>query len=115
MAIDPSGRFFYVTSIPKMRNGPTISGFRVDSRTGALRNLPTSPFSGAGGGNGLNITPDGAFLYATNVSGKTIAGFAIDQLTGALWRLPHSPFKAGDTPDQVVSCRRIGDSCKATP
>jgi len=115
MAIDPNGRFFYVTNIPKIRNGPTILGFRVDSRTGALRKLPTSPFSGAAAGNGLTITPDGAFLYATNFSGKTIAGFAIDQLTGALWRLPHSPFKAGDTPGQIVSCQRIGDSCKATP
>jgi 6-phosphogluconolactonase (cycloisomerase 2 family) len=115
MAISPSGRFFYVTNIPKIRNGPTILGFRVDSRTGALRKLPTSPFSGAAAGNGLTITPDGAFLYATNFSGKTIAGFAIDQLTGALWRLPNSPFKAGDTPGQIVSCQRIGDSCKATP
>src|SRR5262249_25236317 len=72
MAIDPSGRFFYVTNIPRTPNGPTILGFSVDSRTGALRKLPTSPFSGATAGNGLTITPDGAFLYATNFSGKTI-------------------------------------------
>ena len=115
MAIDPSGRFFYVTNIPKAGDGPTILGFRIDSQTGALRELPTSPFSGAASENGLTITPDGAFLYATNFSRKTIAGFAINQLTGALSVLPHSPFKAGDTPDEIVSCRRIGDSCKATP
>lgn len=116
MVETPDRRFLYVTNIPKRRGGPAILGYSIDSQTGALHALPTSPFSGSAPGNGITVTPDGAFLYATNFSrDKTLSGFAIDRRTGALWRLPKSPFKSGDFSDAIVSCRRIGDGCKTTP
>ncbi len=115
MATDPRGRFLYVTNIPATAKGGTILGYRIDSQAGALHPLPTSPFAGAGSGNALTVTPDGAFLYATNFSSKSISGFAIDSASGALWPLPSSPFKAGDTPQGIVSCRRVGDGCKTAP
>ncbi len=112
MVTDPRGRFLYVTNIPSRASKATILGYRIDPRNGTLRALPTSPYAGAPGGNGMTITPDGAFLYATDFGSKSISGFAIDPTSGALWPLSSSAFKTGDTPQGIVSCRRAGGSCK---
>ena len=115
IATGPRGRFLYVTNIPSEASKATILGYRIDPRNGTLRALPTSPYNGAPGGNGMTVTPDGAFLYTTNFDTKAISGFAIDSTSGALWPLPSSPFKTGNTPQGIVSCRRVGDSCKTAP
>ncbi|MGP8099899.1 MAG: hypothetical protein ACLQHL_03890 [Candidatus Cybelea sp.] len=62
--------------------------------------------------NKLTITPDGAFLYAADFNAEKISGFAIDPTSGALSPLPSSPFKTGENPQRIVSCRRVGHSCK---
>ncbi len=114
-ATDPLGRFLYLSFVPESGAGPAVLGYRIDSRTGALQPLPTSPYAGAGLGNGITVTPDGAFLYVTNFSSKSISGSRIDRTTGALWPMPGSPFEAGNTPDEIISCRRAGDRCVAAP
>jgi 6-phosphogluconolactonase (cycloisomerase 2 family) len=113
MVTDPHRRFLYVTITASPPSKSTIVGYRIDPRDGTLRELPTSPYSGAPSTE-LTITPDGAFLYATNFSSKSISGFAIDPTSGALLKLRSSPLRTGDTPQAIVSCRRVGDRCRPT-
>ena len=115
MAFDPRARFFYVANAASAEKRLVVSEYRVDPKTGMLRRQPTSAFSGTGFGNGITITPDGAFLYITNSTSKSISGFKIDRATGALRPVPGSPFNAGDTPDEIISCVRAGNSCMAAP
>lgn len=110
IATDPRGRFLYVVNFRGGEKEGSIFGYRIDSQTGALRPLPTSPFAVTDPG-ATTITLDGAFLYTTNSSSKSISGFKIDRMTGALWPIAHSPFAAGDTPEGIISCRRVGDRC----
>ncbi|HEV3092558.1 MAG TPA: beta-propeller fold lactonase family protein [Candidatus Cybelea sp.] len=112
-ASDPLGRFLYLTGVPESGNGPSVLGYRIDPETGALRPLPASPYANAGLGNGITVTPDGAFLYVTNFASRSLTGSTIDRATGALWPIPGSPFEAGNTPDEIISCRRVGDRCAA--
>jgi 6-phosphogluconolactonase len=100
--------------IPTQTSKATIVGYRIDARNGTLHALPTSPYGDALA-NKLTITPDGAFLYAADFNTNKISGFSIDSTSGALWPLPSSPFKTGDNPEGIVSCRRVGDSCKTEP
>jgi len=108
MVIDPTGRFLYVTSIPKQA---TILGYGIDARTGLLAALATSPFKGADGADAMTITPNGAYLYATDFGSDRVSGFAIDAATGALSQLAGSPFTAGVGLQGIVSCRRSRSGC----
>jgi 6-phosphogluconolactonase (cycloisomerase 2 family) len=71
---------------------PSISGFRIDSATGALTPLSGSPFS-LPVSHYIATDAWGAYLYVT--SGATILGYAIDANTGALTALPGFPVAAG--------------------
>lgn len=115
MVTDPRGRFLYVNSDPTRIAKAAILGYRIDQRNETLLPLPTSPYKGAPGVTEMTITPDGAFLYATDYRSNSVSGFAIDRETGALRRLPSSPLRTGDEPTRIVSCRRVGDSCKTAP
>jgi 6-phosphogluconolactonase (cycloisomerase 2 family) len=112
MVADPRGKFLYVTNVPKIGSKATILGYRIDPRSETLSGLPISPFGSSQSGNGITITPEGAFLYSTDFNAKSVSGFAIYEKTGGLRPLQGSPFKAGDVPERIVSCRRIGDRCK---
>jgi len=58
----------------------TISGYSVNSNSGALTPLPDSPFGSDGGT--LATDPSGKYLYLGTSRG--IQGYNIDSVTGAL-------------------------------
>ena len=73
----------------------TISGFAIDSTTGALTAVPGSPFSSAAGTGPSAMSMDTAnkFLYvATQGSADSIWAFTWNTTTGTLTAASNSPF-----------------------
>jgi 6-phosphogluconolactonase len=69
-----------------------ISAFSVNSTTGSLTALPSSPFSVGTNLTSIAIDPTGSFLYAIDSASNTIAAFTINSSTGALTSVAGSPF-----------------------
>jgi 6-phosphogluconolactonase (cycloisomerase 2 family) len=84
MAIHPSGKFLYATSI----YGGKVDGFALDPSSGVLTLVPGAPYAGdvSGQANVVTVDPQGEYLYLAGVSG--IRMFTIDGATGALTLLP---------------------------
>jgi 6-phosphogluconolactonase (cycloisomerase 2 family) len=76
----------------------TIHGFSVNPSTGALSEVPGSPFSAGLGPAQIIVDPTNRFLYVTNQNSNDITGFSIDAGTGSLTLLPGSPFFIGAEP-----------------
>jgi hypothetical protein len=105
--VHPSGKFLYVanenqpyqSSLTPDQYSGSISAFVIDSGTGALTQVPGSPF--AAGINPLSVVvdPTGQFAYSasTNYAGGSsgfaqIMGFSIDAVSGALTPFSGNPF-----------------------
>jgi 6-phosphogluconolactonase (cycloisomerase 2 family) len=91
IAFHPNGRYGYVLN----ELNSTVMGCRFDPKTGALtpfQVLPSLPDSFVGDSRAaeIEVSRDGAFVYASNRGGDTIATFAIDPRSGRLtargWR-----------------------------
>jgi len=78
-------------------NNDGISAYRIDPDTGALTDVPGSPFADHGYPQFLTTNPAGTFAYVANYRG-TVSAYRINAATGALTEIPGSPFKAGDQP-----------------
>lgn len=100
LAIDPKGRFLYVSS---SSNGVgAVAGYTINQTNGALTPVPGSPFivpkfAGCSGicqesPADLAVDPQSKYLYGVLGGEDGMAGFAIDQSTGALANLPGSPY-----------------------
>jgi len=86
VAADPSGHFVYVSQNSVFG----IRGYRVDQTTGALSELPSSPFALAQVFAGaIAFDPAGRFLFS---AGNGLNAYAIDAASGALTRVEGSPF-----------------------
>ncbi len=85
-----------------------ISGYTIDSATGALTTIAGSPFaSGGAGPQSAALDPSGKFLYVVNgslenFSGDNVSGYTINPTTGALTPITGSPFPAGSGPEYVA-------------
>lgn len=79
--------FLYVANI----GTSNVSGFSVDTATGAVTPVPGSPFPAGPAANKVAVHTAGRFLYVSNYSGNSISGYSIGQ-TGALTALAGSPF-----------------------
>ena len=90
MAADPAGRFLFVS-------GFNLTVFRIDSSTGALTQVPNSPFPDCCGVV-LATDPTGRFLYVANEQSGTISVYAVDPSSGNLTPVAGSPFFAGPRP-----------------
>jgi 6-phosphogluconolactonase (cycloisomerase 2 family) len=92
--VDPTGSFLYTYNTFGAPN--TISGFAVDSSTGALSPVAGSPFSTGEttfSAANLEIEPSGKFIYASCADGNCgILEFSIDATTGALTPATGAPF-----------------------
>jgi DNA-binding beta-propeller fold protein YncE len=100
VAISPDGSSVYATS----RVGNSVTSFRRNPATGALRQLPPAssgcisglPLPGCAAGLGLGapdvvvVSPDGENVYAGSFLGNSVAAFGRDQTTGALTQLAGS-------------------------
>lgn len=107
VAIEPSGRFLYATTMGDGWFDYTgrIWGFSIDSTSGALTPLSGSPWvQGPGKGTfSLHVLSSGRFLYALNREADEVVGYAIDLPTGALSPVPGSPFATGDFPQYLTT------------
>jgi 6-phosphogluconolactonase len=83
-----------------------VDGYSINSSSGALTAIASSPFSLGGrppGAGGLSaFVEGGTYLYATDVNAGKVAGFLYDSTSGMLTPVPGSPFPAGDSPVQAV-------------
>jgi 6-phosphogluconolactonase (cycloisomerase 2 family) len=99
MAIDPYGRFLYVSDDGGNSSLPTVYGFKISSADGSLTPISGSPFTA-----NLNlpecliISRTGTYLYAINEGNSTISAYTIDQNTGALTPLSSPTFPTGSGP-----------------
>ncbi len=101
LAADPSGEFLYATDADPPGS---VSGFTIDSSTGALTAVPGSPFAIPGQTNGLpsGIVDTGSYVYSTLSLTNQIGGFSITSGTGALTPVSNSPFATGTNPTEIV-------------
>jgi 6-phosphogluconolactonase (cycloisomerase 2 family) len=76
----------------------TIHVFSVNPSTGALTEVPGSPFSGGLIPEQLVFDPTGRFVYVANEQSQDITAFSVDASTGALTESPGSPFPIGAAP-----------------
>ena len=93
LAFSPSGRLLAVANRGRYRGlAYSLSVFSVDQRTGALTQVPGSPFRAGSGPDSVVFSPDGGMLAVANVSGHSVSVFSVDQTTGALTQVKGSPF-----------------------
>lgn len=71
VAVTPDGKFLYVAN----QFDGTVSGFSVDTTSGALSPLATLTAGTAP--SALGMTPDGGFLYAANSGSSDVSAFAV--------------------------------------
>jgi 6-phosphogluconolactonase len=102
--VHPSGQFLYTEDI----NAPSpngfalvsVSGYSIDSSTGALAPVAGSPFAPTAKAEamGFAIHPSGKFLYAsTGSAANGILAWSVDATTGALTPMTGAPFLPGAT------------------
>jgi 6-phosphogluconolactonase (cycloisomerase 2 family) len=88
IAVDPLGRFVYVSNF----DPGTVSAFAVDASTGSLTSVPGSPFALGGASRELVLDPAGRWLYVANQGLSRIHAFAVDPASGALTEVAGSPY-----------------------
>jgi 6-phosphogluconolactonase len=101
---DPAGNYLYagLDGSGSCSSG-SIAGFSINVKTGALTQLSGSPYSGAPCPDGLAITPNGAFLYGTNIShNDSVSAFSVGS-NGALTAVPGSPFSTCRQPEHATA------------
>lgn len=93
LAVEPFGNFLYValTGLGK------ISVLAIDSHTGALNEIPASPFGAGKKVQALVIAPN-HYLYAVNASDNTISGYSMNPGDGSLSSLSGSPYSTNVQP-----------------
>jgi hypothetical protein len=79
-----------------------VSGYTIDSSTGALTPIPGSPFSAGAAPVSVAVDPSGRFVYVANSMSNNVSGFTIDPTNGALTPISGSPFPAGIGPTSVA-------------
>ncbi len=102
ITVDPSGHYVYVTFGGAA--GAQVAGYSRDQTTGALTNLPNSPFANTGGSDsqGIRITPSGSFAVIANAATNNVSVMSLDATTGTLTNVAGSPFAAGASPLAVA-------------
>jgi len=69
-----------------------VSTYEVDLASGALLELPDSPFRAGTLPIGVAIDPTGSYVYVTNAFSSDISGYFVDATTGAPTPLADSPY-----------------------
>lgn len=96
----PDGAYLYTAN----EHTSSVSVFRQDAATGALAEVPGSPFAASGlTPHGIGLSPDGRYLYTPDAMTNDVTGFEVLP-GGALRTLPGSPYAggaAGTMPGQV--------------
>ena len=96
VAVDPTGRFVYVTN----RGAFSLSHYSINQSTGELTNIST----GTGTGDlpfGVAVDPTGRFVYVANGGNSTVSQYSINQTTGALTQIT-TAIATGSAPTSVA-------------
>jgi 6-phosphogluconolactonase (cycloisomerase 2 family) len=102
LVVDSTGSFLYVVVFEPQEGGAPelsyVAGYSIDATSGALTQVPNTPFFGNTPNSGLSggIGTAGSFLYVG--SGLGIYAFSIASGTGVLTQISGSPFGAGIAP-----------------
>ena len=83
--LTPNGKYLYTSD----RANNSLSGFEVDSTTGKLKYLFTTPTEQMP--RGFGIDPDGAFLVATGQKSENVSLYSINQDSGELKLIERVP------------------------
>lgn len=98
MVVDPTGHYLYVTNAGPLillsgggstRGAASVSGYAINTLTGALAPIAGNPYSTGIQTTGLAIDASGKYLYTPN-SGM-LSGFSIAPGTGVLTPIPGYP------------------------
>jgi 6-phosphogluconolactonase len=95
--LTPNGQFLYISE----RTGSTLARFSVNSDTGKLTYLGSTPTEKQP--RGFAIDAKGEFLVASGEKSETISVYAIDQASGALRLLRQYPTGKGANWVEIVS------------
>jgi 6-phosphogluconolactonase (cycloisomerase 2 family) len=98
VAVDPSGKFVYVTNENSGVKG-NISAYIINPSTGALSAMAGSPFASGNGPISVTVDPSGHFVY---VAAEGVSAYTINRSTGDLRAVPGSPFATGDNAYSVA-------------
>ena len=98
------GSFFVITAgaafaqpFAYIANGNnSISGYTIDPASGALTQLPGSPFAGGSDPFAIQFTPDAKFAYIANYLGNAVSGYSLNGTNGELTPIAGSPFPTED-------------------
>ena len=98
MAVDPSGKFVYVTN----HLADNVSAFSITATSGALTQIPGSPFPSGNTPFNVAVDPSGKFVYVTNHLSGDVTAYTLNAASGALTQITGSPFTSGSQPHGVV-------------
>src|SRR4029077_16358835 len=116
VVVDPSGKFVYLTNncvgvIPSCDGNGTVSAYTIDKTTGALTQVPGSPFAAGANTFSVAVDPSSKLASVANVcpnrspgcvGSGTVSAYTIDSTTGALTLVLGSPFAAGNQTSSVA-------------
>lgn len=99
IAVDPSGKFLYVT-IETSWLGPStaVDAYSIDAASGALTRIPGAPFTAGANPIAAVCDPSGRFLYVSNADAPSVSAFSIDPDSGVLMEIAGSPFAVAGGP-----------------
>ena len=95
--LTPNGRFLYAAE----RTSSTLAAFRVDTASGKLTYLGSTPTEKQP--RGFNIDPSGRFVVVSGEQSDTVSSYAIDAETGALKRIGRYPTGKGANWVEIVA------------
>jgi 6-phosphogluconolactonase len=95
--LTPNGKFLYAAE----RTSSSIGGFSVDSATGKLTFLGSTPTEKQP--RGFQIDPSGRFMIVSGEKSDTISAYAIDPSSGALKVIGKYPTGKGSNWVEIVS------------
>lgn len=101
-AFGAGGRFLYVGMAGTANANNVVTGFAVDSATGALTQIVGSPFAAGKDPGHIASDPTGKFLFSANSQDDTVSAFTIDGTSGALTPIAGSLFSTGGGPVSVA-------------
>jgi YVTN family beta-propeller protein len=78
VAVDPAGKFAYVTN----SNSNDVSMYTINATTGVL--TPIGMVAAGLSPTSIAIHPSGKFVYVTNSTSNDVSMYSIDAATGAL-------------------------------
>src|SRR4051812_12282204 len=86
----------------------SVSGFVLNSSTGALTAATGSPFAAAGNPNSITADPLGRSVYVANSTSSSVSAYTVNGTTGGLTPITGSPFTTGLSAPQALAMAPSG-------